>query len=45
MLAVPLWVLYELGILVASILGKPASGEDIAGTTAPEKNETGPGKD
>ena len=48
MLAVPLWVLYELGILVASMMSKSApAGEDVQtdANVAPEKTETGPEKD
>jgi sec-independent protein translocase protein TatC len=48
MLAVPLWVLYELGILVASMMSKPKQAEDggqAADEEAPEKIEAGSGKD
>jgi sec-independent protein translocase protein TatC len=39
MLAVPLWVLYELGILVASMMTKPASDEETARIeAAPDKD-------
>ncbi len=41
MLAVPLWVLYELGILVAVMLGKSTADELAPGATAPEKIEAG----
>src|SRR5258706_11744228 len=40
MLAVPLWVLYELGILVAGILGKPQP----AGAPPGPKLPAGPGE-
>jgi sec-independent protein translocase protein TatC len=43
MLAVPLWVLFELGILVASMMAKPKPADD--GESAPERIEAGPGKD
>ena len=43
MLAVPLWVLYELGILVASMMAKPQAADGDA--TAPAKPEAEPGKD
>jgi sec-independent protein translocase protein TatC len=41
MLAVPLWVLYELGIVFASMMGKPAvADDDTAGTeNVPEKSD------
>ena len=42
MLAVPLWVLYELGILVASLMGKPASAD--AGPVASGADKTAPGE-
>jgi sec-independent protein translocase protein TatC len=45
MLAVPLWVLFELGILVASMLSKPDSAEDHVDAANAEKGEAGPGKD
>ncbi len=43
MLAVPLWVLYELGILVASMMAKPQAAD--GDVTAPAKPEAEPGKD
>lgn len=43
MLAVPLWVLYELGILVASMMAKPQAADDDA--AAPAKIEAEQGKD
>ena len=48
MLAVPLWVLYELGIIVASLMSKPQAADDDAAlpvAAAPEKIEAGQGKD
>ena len=48
MLAVPLWVLYELGILVASMMAKPKPADDavaVPSETEPVKIETGQGKD
>jgi sec-independent protein translocase protein TatC len=47
MLAVPLWVLYELGIVVASIMAKRASvpSEELASAAAPDKIEAGSDKD
>jgi sec-independent protein translocase protein TatC len=43
MLAVPLWVLYELGILVASMMAKPKAQDDEE--SAPVKIEAGQSKD
>jgi Sec-independent protein secretion pathway component TatC len=34
MLAVPLWVLYELGIFVAQWVGKPAAAETTSDPAA-----------
>ncbi len=48
MLAGPLWVLYELGILVASMMAKPKPADDAAavpGETGPAKIEAGQSKD
>jgi sec-independent protein translocase protein TatC len=48
MLAVPLWVLYELGIVAAGLLGKPRMADDDShalSETAPERIEAGPKKD
>jgi sec-independent protein translocase protein TatC len=48
MLAVPLWVLYELGLLVASMMATPkaADGDAAAtGETGPAKIEAGQSKD
>ena len=48
MLAVPLWVLYELGIVAARMLARPRPADDdaaLSGAAAPEKIEAGPGKD
>jgi len=33
LLAVPLWVLYELGLLLARFVGTPARGEERAVTS------------
>jgi Sec-independent protein secretion pathway component TatC len=43
MLAVPLWVLYELGIVFASMMGKPAVADDDTAATenVPEKSDGG----
>jgi sec-independent protein translocase protein TatC len=43
MLAVPLWVLYELGIVAARFLAKPLPADD--GAAAPEKTDPGANKD
>lgn len=43
MLAVPLWVLYELGIVVASVMARPQAADGAA--TASAKTEAEPGKD
>ena len=46
MLAVPLWVLYELGILVASLMSKAQPAESGApGEIEPANTDTGPGKE
>jgi sec-independent protein translocase protein TatC len=48
MLAVPLWVLYELGIVVAGLLGKPRTADDdphALSETAPERIDAGQKKD
>ena len=45
MLAVPLWVLYELGILVASMMGKAAPADDDATAAGAVKTEAGDSKD
>ena len=46
MLAVPLWVLYELGILVASLMSKAQPAESgAAGEIEPANTDTGPGKE
>jgi sec-independent protein translocase protein TatC len=47
MLALPLWVLYELGIFVASMMAKPQAddGGALTDAAAAEKVEGGPGKD
>lgn len=44
MLAVPLWVLYELGIVCASMMGRPAALDDQSAdsVTVPEKTDDGP---
>ena len=44
MLAVPLWVLYELGIVCASMMGKPARADDETASAAAvtEKTDDGP---
>ena len=44
MLAVPLWVLYELGIVCASMMGRPAEPDDesAASVTGPDKSDDGP---
>jgi len=43
MLAMPLWVLYELGIVFASMMGKPAVADDDTAATenVPEKSDGG----
>ena len=42
MLAMPLWVLYELGIVFASMMAKPAVDDETAATqTVPEKSDGG----
>ena len=46
MLAVPLWVLYELGIVAARMLAKPLPADDERSPAGrAEKTESGPSKD